>query len=155
MIRIEPLRRSDRARWAQLWSEYQLFYAVEIPATVTDVTWQRLHDGRIHGLGAWDSSAVLVGFVHYLFHETRGRRHPPATCRTCMWIQGPAAPVAADCSSSRSSKPRKRPAPIAHTGLPMKQTPSRGNYMTGSGATTALYNMSMRLPAPRRHRRNR
>ena len=69
MIRIEPLRRSERARWAQLWSEYQLFYGVEIPATVTEVTWQRLHNGRIHGLGAWDSSSVLVGFVHYLFHE--------------------------------------------------------------------------------------
>jgi GNAT superfamily N-acetyltransferase len=69
MIRIEPLGRSERTRWAQLWSEYQIFYAVEIPATVTDATWKRLHDGRIHGLGAWDSSAALVGFVHYLFHE--------------------------------------------------------------------------------------
>jgi GNAT superfamily N-acetyltransferase len=69
MIRIAPLRRSERARWAQLWSEYQLFYAVDIPAAVTEATWQRLHDGRIHGLSAWDSSAVMVGFVHFLFHE--------------------------------------------------------------------------------------
>jgi ribosomal protein S18 acetylase RimI-like enzyme len=69
MIRIAPLRLSERTRWMQLWSEYQTFYRVEIPAAVTETTWQRIHDGRVHGLGARDSDDYLIGFVHYLFHE--------------------------------------------------------------------------------------
>lgn len=69
LIRIAPLRSTERVRWAQLWLEYQRFYAVEIPAEVTETTWQRLHDGRIHGLGARDVSDELIGFVHFLFHE--------------------------------------------------------------------------------------
>ncbi len=69
MINIAPLRSSERARWEQLWREYQDFYAVALPADVTDATWQRLHDGRVHGLGARDSTDTLVGIVHFLFHE--------------------------------------------------------------------------------------
>lgn len=69
MIRIAPLQHSDRARWDELWSEYQVFYGVELPATVTESTWQRLHDGRVHGLGARDAAGLLVGIVHYLFHQ--------------------------------------------------------------------------------------
>jgi GNAT superfamily N-acetyltransferase len=66
---IAPLRQSERARWAQLWSEYQDFYGVALSAAVTDATWQRLHDGRVHGLGARDSAGRLLGFVHFLYHE--------------------------------------------------------------------------------------
>jgi len=55
IVHIAPLRPSEHARWSQLWSEYQRFYAVDIPAAATETTWQRLHDGRIHGLGARDS----------------------------------------------------------------------------------------------------
>ena len=66
---IGPLQPSDRAHWARLWSEYQDFYGVALSAAVTDATWQRLHDGRVHCLGARDSSGSLLGFVHYLFHE--------------------------------------------------------------------------------------
>ena len=69
LVHIAPLRPTERVRWSQLWSEYQRFYAVEIPAAVTETTWQRLHDGRIHGLGARDSSDDPVGIVHFLFHE--------------------------------------------------------------------------------------
>ena len=69
MIQIAPLQPSERARWEQLWSEYQLFYGVELPAAVTDATWQRLHNGRVHGLGAHDAAGRLIGIVHFLFHE--------------------------------------------------------------------------------------
>ena len=68
-IRIAPLQQSERVRWAQLWSEYQLFYHVELPEAVTEATWRRLHDGRVHGLGARDSAGQLIGIVHYLYHE--------------------------------------------------------------------------------------
>jgi len=66
---IAALRRSEHARWAQLWSAYQNFYGVELAAAVSDATWQRLHDGRVHGFGARDSTGRLLGFVHFLFHE--------------------------------------------------------------------------------------
>jgi hypothetical protein len=56
MIHIAPLRLSERARWAELWSEYQIFYGVELPAAVSDNTWQRLHNGRVQGLGARNSA---------------------------------------------------------------------------------------------------
>lgn len=69
MIHIAPLRLTERARWAELWSGYQTFYGVELPTAVTEATWQRLHDGRIHGLGARDSADRLVGIVHFLFHQ--------------------------------------------------------------------------------------
>ena len=69
MIHIAPLLLTERTRWAELWSGYQTFYGVELPAAVTEATWQRLHDGRIHGLGARDSAGRLVGIVHFLFHQ--------------------------------------------------------------------------------------
>jgi GNAT superfamily N-acetyltransferase len=69
MINIAPLRISEHARWAELWSEYQRFYGVNIPAAVTENTWQRLQDRRVHGLGARNSADHLIGFVHFLYHQ--------------------------------------------------------------------------------------
>jgi GNAT superfamily N-acetyltransferase len=69
MIHIEPLRLTERVRWAELWSDYQRFYGVELPAAVSENTWERLHSGRVHGLGARNSAGHLVGIVHFLFHE--------------------------------------------------------------------------------------
>jgi GNAT superfamily N-acetyltransferase len=69
MIHITPLRPSEHARWAELWSEYQVFYGVELPAAVSESTWQRLHDGRVHGLGARNSNDGLIGIVHFLYHQ--------------------------------------------------------------------------------------
>jgi GNAT superfamily N-acetyltransferase len=69
LIRVAPLRESEYARWTQLWSAYQRFYGVDLPADVTAATWQRLHDGRVHGLGARNAADELLGIVHFLFHE--------------------------------------------------------------------------------------
>jgi ribosomal protein S18 acetylase RimI-like enzyme len=66
---ITPLQPADRPRWEELWSQYQLFYAVDLPPAVTESLWQRFHSGRIHGLGARDSAGHLLGIVHFLFHE--------------------------------------------------------------------------------------
>jgi GNAT superfamily N-acetyltransferase len=77
MINITPIRLSERARWGELWSEYQRFYGIEIPSAITESTWQRLHNGRIHGLGARTSeNEELVGIVHYLFHEDTWAKEP-------------------------------------------------------------------------------
>jgi GNAT superfamily N-acetyltransferase len=69
MISIAPLTLSDRARWGELWSEYQTFYGVALPAEVTESTWQRIHGGRVHALGARNDEGTLLGIVHFLFHE--------------------------------------------------------------------------------------
>ena len=68
-IEISPLRVSERSRWNELWSAYQRFYGVELPAEVADSTWQRIHAARIHGLGARDATGRLVGIAHFLYHE--------------------------------------------------------------------------------------
>jgi GNAT superfamily N-acetyltransferase len=66
---IAPLRISDRTRWEQLWREYQGFYQVDLPTQVTESVWRRIQGGQVHALGARDSSDVLIGIVHFLFHE--------------------------------------------------------------------------------------
>ena len=68
-IEISPLRDSERSRWNELWSAYQRFYDIKLPPEVSDSTWQRIHDGRIHGLGARDAADRLIGIVHFLYHE--------------------------------------------------------------------------------------
>lgn len=68
-ISVEPLRPSERSRWAVLWSEYQLFYRVLIPDDVTETTWQRILTGRVSGLAAHDLNDHISGFAHYVFYE--------------------------------------------------------------------------------------
>jgi GNAT superfamily N-acetyltransferase len=69
MIEISPLRPSERGRWDELWSAYQRFYGVDLPAEVSGSTWQRIQAGRIHGLGARDSTGRLIAIAHFLYHE--------------------------------------------------------------------------------------
>lgn len=69
MINIARLRLSDRERWGELWAGYQKFYGVSLPAAVTESTWQRIHGGAVHGLGARNAEGSLLGIVHFLFHE--------------------------------------------------------------------------------------
>jgi len=52
-----------------LWSEYQRFYGVTLPAAVTESLWERIHAGRVQALCARDSVGDLIGIVHFLFHE--------------------------------------------------------------------------------------
>lgn len=69
MATIAPLTVADRPRWGELWAAYQTFYEVQLPEAVTEATWARLQDGRIHALGARDASGRLVGIVHFLYHQ--------------------------------------------------------------------------------------
>jgi GNAT superfamily N-acetyltransferase len=69
IFQIAPLQLSERVQWEHLWTEYQRFYRVALPAAVTENTWQRLHNGRVYGLGARDAADELQGIVHFLFHE--------------------------------------------------------------------------------------
>ena len=67
---ISAIRPDERARWAELWKGYLAFYKTTMPPEIYDFTWQRLFDGRLHGLGARDAAGHLVGITHYLFHES-------------------------------------------------------------------------------------
>jgi GNAT superfamily N-acetyltransferase len=75
-LQISPLRSSEREQWAELWCQYQVFYGVELPSAVTESLWQRLHNGRVRGLGARDSADKLFGLVHFLFHEDTWSTEP-------------------------------------------------------------------------------
>lgn len=68
---IRPVREDERAAWEPLWAGYLTFYKATIPATTTDVTWQRFHDEAepMYLLGAY-VDGKLTGIVHYLFHRS-------------------------------------------------------------------------------------
>jgi GNAT superfamily N-acetyltransferase len=68
---IRPIQPADRARWEPLWKGYQVFYKVDLPAEVNDLTWRRFFDGLepVHALVAEEGEA-LIGLVHYLFHRS-------------------------------------------------------------------------------------
>ena len=68
---IRPVQPGDRSRWEPLWKGYQVFYKVDLPAAVTDLTWRRFFDGLepVHALVAEEGDALL-GIVHYLFHRS-------------------------------------------------------------------------------------
>ena len=68
---IRPVQPGDRSRWEPLWKGYQVFYNVDLPTAVTDLTWRRFFDGLepVHALVAEEGDALL-GIVHYLFHRS-------------------------------------------------------------------------------------
>lgn len=68
---IRPIEPTDRPRWEPLWKGYQVFYKVDLPAEVTELTWRRFFDGLepVHALVA-EEGAELIGVVHYLFHRS-------------------------------------------------------------------------------------
>jgi len=68
-VRVAPLQPADHARWLELWAEYQRFYVVVLPTAATLATWQRILDGRVHGLCARGPADRILGIVHFLFHE--------------------------------------------------------------------------------------
>jgi ribosomal protein S18 acetylase RimI-like enzyme len=69
-VEIRPLAVGDYQAWLPLWRGYLSFYRASVADEVTAETWRRLIDpaGSIHGLGAFDETGRLIGFVHYLFH---------------------------------------------------------------------------------------
>lgn len=73
--RLEP---SDRAAWDALWAAYLAFYKQELPDGVSDAVFVRISgDGAHEGLVA-ERGGRLVGFVHYVVHETTWSIEP--TC---------------------------------------------------------------------------
>ena len=72
MTDIRALNPDDHALWLPLWQAYLTFYEAELPADVTQTTWQRLLDPAepMHGALAFDEGGQAVGFAHWLFHRS-------------------------------------------------------------------------------------
>jgi GNAT superfamily N-acetyltransferase len=69
MTSITRITADDRPAWDALWQAYLEFYESEVPAEVTEATFQRiLADEQIHGALARDSDGRPIGLVHWLTH---------------------------------------------------------------------------------------
>lgn len=69
MTTISPITADDRPAWDALWQGYLTFYEAEVPAEVSEATFQRiLADEHIHGALARDDQGHPVGLVHWLTH---------------------------------------------------------------------------------------
>lgn len=69
-ILVRPLERSDRAAWQGHWSDYLEFYQQELSGSVTDGLFERLLSPRSHSAFVAETPAGIVGFVHFLFHDS-------------------------------------------------------------------------------------
>lgn len=69
MVTITRITADDRPAWDGLWQAYLTFYESEVPAEVTEATFQRiLADEQIHGALARDADGRPIGMVHWLTH---------------------------------------------------------------------------------------
>jgi GNAT superfamily N-acetyltransferase len=53
-----------------MWDEFCKFYEVQIPATVTETTWQRILDptSAVHGVIGYGANGKAIGFATYVLH---------------------------------------------------------------------------------------
>ena len=72
MIAIRAPIATDHPAWLQLWSGYLAFYKHELPAAVTEHTWQQLlrDEPPMQGIMAIDDAGKPVGFAHYVVHAS-------------------------------------------------------------------------------------
>ncbi|WP_017937406.1 GNAT family N-acetyltransferase [Zestomonas thermotolerans] len=70
-IEIRPVEANHHAAWLPLWQGYQRFYATEIPAATSALTWQRFLDPNepMHAALAWQDGRA-VALVHWIFHRS-------------------------------------------------------------------------------------
>ncbi|MCV0428134.1 MAG: GNAT family N-acetyltransferase [Roseibium sp.] len=69
-VSIRELRVTDKAAWEQLWKSYLEFYQQELPPEQTDELFKRLLATGFHDAFVAVKGDRLVGFVHYLFHDS-------------------------------------------------------------------------------------
>ena len=73
---IDRLTEADRPRWTELWTAYLDFYQTVLPPEQFDYTWTRLMAATsLHGR-ALRQDGRLVGFTHFLFHESGWTMQP-------------------------------------------------------------------------------
>jgi GNAT superfamily N-acetyltransferase len=71
-VRVRRLENRDAERWRVLWDGYLAFYRADVPAHVTELTFQRLCEGNADmvGLVGVDAHDAPVGLAHLVFHST-------------------------------------------------------------------------------------
>ena len=71
LIDIRPVTAADHAAWLPLWQAYLRFYNTELPAAVSQNTWQRLLEPSeaTHAALAW-ADGEAVGMVHFIYHRS-------------------------------------------------------------------------------------
>ncbi len=68
---IRPLAEKDHEDWSRLWHGYQAFYRVDIPASTSRVTWDRLLNPGEPMTGALAvAEGRCVGLVHHVRHRS-------------------------------------------------------------------------------------
>ena len=74
-VEVRGLQATDRERWHELWRGYLEFYRHQLPADLTELTWQRLLDPAhpFQGLVAGDGGHI-VGMVHFHVHASTWTR---------------------------------------------------------------------------------
>lgn len=68
---VRPLRDTDRAEWAEMWTDYLVFYETSVAQEVYDTTFARLLDDDSHEFSCLiaEQDGRPVGLTHYLFHR--------------------------------------------------------------------------------------
>ncbi len=68
---LRPLIASDKNQWLVLWAGYLHFCETKLSDEITQTTWQRLLSDTGHqGIGYFNDQGKMLGFVHYLFHDS-------------------------------------------------------------------------------------
>lgn len=62
--------RADYQSWLRLWQGYLEFYEAQLPTEITELTFDRILKGEIHGVIAFDDNGRELGFVHWLTHSS-------------------------------------------------------------------------------------
>jgi GNAT superfamily N-acetyltransferase len=75
---IRKVRTTDEAQWRPLWDAYTRFYETEPSEPVTRHTWARLTNALspVHGIVADDDTGRIVGFAHYILHDSTSTLTP-------------------------------------------------------------------------------
>lgn len=70
-IQVRALEASDYEAWLPLWNGYLDFYNENLPAELTELSWQRIIDTsfNLHGLAAFEGEQLL-GIAHYNFQNS-------------------------------------------------------------------------------------
>ena len=70
-IQVRALEASDYEAWLPLWNGYLDFYNENLPAGLTELSWQRIIDTsfNLHGLAAFEGEQLL-GIAHYNFQNS-------------------------------------------------------------------------------------
>ncbi|WP_127474522.1 GNAT family N-acetyltransferase [Microbacterium sulfonylureivorans] len=69
MTTISRITADDRPAWDALWQAYITFYESEVPADVSNTTFERILAHKdLHGALARDAAGTPIGLVHWLTH---------------------------------------------------------------------------------------